>query len=177
MAMGAAMLLSLGGDVSLMFVKFWEPVFILGLVLFLLAHISYIIGFLHHEKNVETLHATSLRVMFDAIPFLTFGTIFYIFLFEHLGVLKIPVLLYTIVISTMGISAAIRYRWNSKMSFAITLLGAVLFMTSDSLLAYNKFVEPFNHASFVIMLTYILAQLFIMRGMLFQLTMNNEQLK
>ena len=43
-------------------------------------------------------------------------------------------------------------------------MGAILFVVSDSLLAFNKFFSPFNNAGVIIMLTYGLAQLFITEG-------------
>jgi len=44
------------------------------------------------------------------------------------------------------------------------IIGATLFVTSDSLLAFNRFRESFNLAGVSIMSTYILAQLFIVMG-------------
>ena len=43
-------------------------------------------------------------------------------------------------------------------------MGAILFVVSDSLLAFNKFFAAFNNAGLIIMLTYGLAQLFITEG-------------
>lgn len=44
--------------------------------------------------------------------------------------------------------------------------GALLFVASDSLLAFNKFYDPtaISYAGFFIMLTYILGQYFIVNG-------------
>ena len=42
--------------------------------------------------------------------------------------------------------------------------GALLFVISDSVLAINKFYQPFEVAGVIIMLTYGLAQLFIVEG-------------
>jgi uncharacterized membrane protein YhhN len=44
------------------------------------------------------------------------------------------------------------------------VLGALLFVISDSLLAINKFYQDIPLAGVLIMLTYGLAQLFIMEG-------------
>jgi uncharacterized membrane protein YhhN len=44
------------------------------------------------------------------------------------------------------------------------MLGAILFVASDTLLAINKFLAAFNYAGTIIMLTYGLAQLFITEG-------------
>jgi uncharacterized membrane protein YhhN len=42
--------------------------------------------------------------------------------------------------------------------------GALLFVISDSVLAVNKFYQPFAFAPVLIMITYGLAQLFITQG-------------
>ena len=52
---------------------------------------------------------------------------------------------------------------NKKAALWMTM-GAILFVVSDSLLAFNKFFSPFNNAGVIIMLTYGLAQLFITEG-------------
>ena len=44
--------------------------------------------------------------------------------------------------------------------------GAALFMTSDSLLALNKFYSPIGMGGFLIMLTYCSAQYLIVEGAL-----------
>jgi uncharacterized membrane protein YhhN len=44
------------------------------------------------------------------------------------------------------------------------MVGALLFVISDSVLAINKFYLPFDGAGVIIMLTYGLAQLFIVKG-------------
>lgn len=43
-------------------------------------------------------------------------------------------------------------------------VGAVLFVVSDAVLAFNKFVSPINDAGTIIMLTYYAAQLFLFVG-------------
>jgi uncharacterized membrane protein YhhN len=52
----------------------------------------------------------------------------------------------------------------SKRAGKTCIAGAVLFVLSDSLLAINKFHHPFPEAGLLIMLIYIMAQLFIVTG-------------
>jgi len=78
----------------------------------------------------------------------------------------VPALIYMIVILLMSISALNRYERVSLRSFTEVFIGALLFMVSDSLLAINKFSQPIPSASFFIMLTYITAQYFIVKGMI-----------
>jgi uncharacterized membrane protein YhhN len=46
----------------------------------------------------------------------------------------------------------------------LMMIGALLFVISDSVLAVNKFYSEFNGAGIVIMLTYGIAQLMITEG-------------
>jgi uncharacterized membrane protein YhhN len=43
---------------------------------------------------------------------------------------------------------------------------AVLFVSSDSLVAFNKFYNPLVLSSFIIMITYLIAQYLIVSGIL-----------
>jgi len=54
------------------------------------------------------------------------------------------------------------------------LAGALLFVISDSVLAINKFYQTFEMAGAIIMLTYGLAQLFIVQGAIKYLRSNQS---
>ena len=79
-----------------------------------------------------------------------------------LGDLMIPVTIYTTIIMIMAITALFRKANGAS----LVLIGAMFFVASDSLLALNKFYQPFVAAGFWTMLTYILAQYFIITGMI-----------
>ena len=53
---------------------------------------------------------------------------------------------------------------KNKLAGQWMMAGALLFVISDSVLAINKFYQPFKAADVIIMLTYGLAQLFIAKG-------------
>ena len=46
------------------------------------------------------------------------------------------------------------------------MIGAILFIISDSVLAINKFYQPFKGAGIIIMLTYAFAQMLIVLGVI-----------
>jgi len=85
-------------------------------------------------------------------------------LWPSLGGMKIPVLIYGITISTMLSAAIWQYQKLDDRTSLFLIIGAALFVTSDSILAINKFSSPFDSAGIFIMATYILAQLFIVLG-------------
>ncbi len=83
-----------------------------------------------------------------------------------LGDMKYPVILYSIVISTMLWIALDRKGKTNSESYILVSLGSVLFVISDSLIALNKFYSPINQAGLWIMTTYISAQFLIATGVL-----------
>ncbi|TDM00497.1 MAG: lysoplasmalogenase [Flavobacteriaceae bacterium] len=83
-----------------------------------------------------------------------FGGAFYFFIQKYLGEFQIPVAVYLICILLM-VWGAIRLhlKFNTRFSFLV-MSGAVLFMTSDSILAINKFVFPFKISGILVLSTY-----------------------
>jgi len=55
------------------------------------------------------------------------------------------------------------------------IAGAILFIISDSLLAINKFYQPFENAGILIMFTYGVAQLLITLGSELYITSVSKQ--
>ncbi len=143
--------LSRGGDVLLM-----RPAdfFVFGLVAFLLAHICYIVAFSQNDVALAPLRVA---------PFLVFGPAVIWVLAPGLveQQLMVPVMVYVTVILTMGWRAAGRIGQGDENRTAqwIGLLGALFFLASDSLIAFNKFYAPIPQDRQLIMNTYWLGQL------------------
>lgn len=154
-----ALLLSWLGDVLLLFESRDSLYFILGLSAFLLAHVAYII-FFNRLRRVEGIALQPLLFL----PVLVYYIGLISLLYSHLGAMKLPVVVYGAVISAMLATALHLKSLRGSAAGPLFLLGAALFVLSDSLLAVNKFLEPFTGAGLLIMLTYGLAQFFIVRG-------------
>ncbi len=157
-----ALLFSWLGDLLLMMEDKNPVYFIAGLVSFLIAHIIYIFFFLSIRKTEKIKKPWNI---FRIAAVALYTTAFYFLLYSHLSDLKIPVLVYAIIISVMLITA-MHTSFKPLRTAQWWLIGAALFVTSDSLLAYNKFYEHFPLAGFFIMLTYGLAQFAIVNGSL-----------
>ncbi len=151
------------GDVSLMYQDKKEIYFMVGLGAFLVAHIAYIFLLKEARDSSESKFLNPQKIKYIGFFWLVFGGLISI-LYPHLGALKIPVIVYAMAITVMGISALMRYGRTQAKSYMFGLLGAVLFITSDSILAINKFIEPVNNAGILIMGTYALAQMCICIG-------------
>jgi uncharacterized membrane protein YhhN len=154
-----ALLFSWAGDVLLMFVTTNEKFFLAGLASFLLAHIFYII-FFHKVRFKEKIKS---QVWTLVVVVLYYVGLIYL-LSPYLLHMKLPVRIYGIVISFMCMLAMHMLYINNKKAGLWMMMGALLFVISDSVLAINKFYQPFQTAGIIIMLTYGLAQLFIVKG-------------
>ena len=159
-----ALVFSWIGDVVLLFSDKGEVYFIIGLVSFLLSHIAYIILFSKQLRIYSNRNKAIFWVGITAI--IVYLMVMLAILLPRLGDLKIPVIVYAIVLSTMLLFAFKGYlKWNSPANIYI-LSGAVVFVSSDSILALNKFYEPLKFSSLLIMSTYITAQYLIVVGIL-----------
>ena len=149
------------GDVFLLFEYKNSLFFIFGLASFLTTHIFYIIYFL----RTRSAHGSLLKKqpVLGALV-LAYGITLVWQLFPHLGDLKLPVILYAAVICTMLLCSLHVFTKVNRKAAVCYLLGAAAFVLSDSLLAVNKFYQPFAYAGIFIMLTYCAAQYFIVRG-------------
>lgn len=85
-------------------------------------------------------------------------------LWAGLGDLKIPVIIYAIVISTMFALAAWQYDKIERTTAVFFMIGSFLFVFSDSVIAIGKFLKPLPYAGITIMSTYVLAQVLIIQG-------------
>jgi uncharacterized membrane protein YhhN len=158
------------GDIILLFADKGELYFIFGLVAFLLSHLVYIVLF-SKQQNIRT-NNNKAQFWIGIFAILGYFMFMIITLFPKLGPLKIPVLVYAIVITTMLFFA---FKGSLKWSIPANnyiFVGAIVFVSSDSILAFNKFYTPIAHASFYIMATYCLAQYLIVKGIL-KLNNNN----
>ncbi|KMK78326.1 hypothetical protein AB990_01320 [Alkalihalobacillus pseudalcaliphilus] len=126
--------------------------FLGGLIVFLTGHIFYLYAFLKISVNKRKSGIVSF-------PFLIYMTIMGYLLISAMvdsgeTALVIPVILYILVIGFMGITAV----WTND---KYAMIGAILFIISDSFLAWNMFVESISYSHVWIMTTYYGAQFFI----------------
>jgi uncharacterized membrane protein YhhN len=149
------------GDVFLLFENKNPLFFIFGLASFLTTHIFYIIYFLKiHSAQPSLLPKQPVLIALV----LAYGITLVWQLYPHLGDLKLPVIIYAIVICTMLLCSLHVFLKVKRTSAVYYLAGASVFVVSDSLLAINKFYQPFAFAGLLIMLTYCAAQYFIVCG-------------
>jgi len=153
---GGALVFSAIGDVFLSLTI--ANAFTFGLGAFLIAQLIYTVSFSlyrqpYHDIKPRLIAAVSVAIFSGAMA---------IYILPSTNELMGPVTVYLIVISCMGISALL-----SGMN-KLTLFGACCFISSDALLAQSIFKSPLPLSNHLVMLTYYLAQFFILAGLVKQ---------
>lgn len=143
----AGLVCSLAGDILLMLP---DDRFLAGLLAFLVAHLCYI-GAFTRDGGFGTGSAT-------ALPLLALGAIVVSLLWPLLGPLRLPVLVYMLVILTMAWQALERSREGAHDGAWWAAVGAVFFVSSDAALALARFRADFPGSRVVVLATYYLAQ-------------------
>ncbi len=161
-----AIIFSCAGDTLLMFQGKDGNFFMYGLGAFLVAHIFYMFAYRQRQSSDTSNELQGLQKIRYAFPIILSGTGLVVILYNRLGGMKIPVLIYAVVLTGMVLAALFRFGKTNTSSFALVFGGAILFMISDSLIAINKFLEPLPMAGIWIMVTYIVAQYLIVTGLL-----------
>jgi uncharacterized membrane protein YhhN len=147
------------GDIFLLFEDRGSNFFLFGLSAFLVAQVFYIV-FFHNIRMREYIRGNALLLLFVIVYY----SILISVLSPYLGNMRLPVRIYGVVLSFMLMLAMHTMLGKNKKAALWMMMGAILFVASDSLLAFNKFFSTFNYAGLIIMLTYGLAQLFITEG-------------
>jgi uncharacterized membrane protein YhhN len=160
----SALVFSWIGDIILLFSDKHEAYLISGLIAFLISHMVYIITF---SKQLKIRNRKNKAVFWIGV------TVIIVYLLTMLAILspslgdfKIPVFVYALVISTMLLFAFKGFLiWQEPANWYI-LLGAIIFVSSDSILAFDKFYlgASIIQAPFLIMVTYLVAQYLIVKG-------------
>jgi uncharacterized membrane protein YhhN len=148
----AGLIFSAAGDI---FLALPQDRFVWGLGSFLVAHLFYVAAFV----SVGGFGFTWWIVL----AALLYGAAMLAVLWPSVGTrLRLPVAVYLAVILIMGWQAAERWAAVDSPSARLALIGAALFIISDSVLALNKFRGGFpgghRAARIVTMLTYYSAQ-------------------
>ena len=165
---GLGLALGLVGDVVL---ELPARFFLVGLVAFLVGHISYIAGFAHEGVSLRPESLLIALVLAVAAGWVFARLLRAMDRKPENAPLQVPVRVYGGVIALMVIFA-----WLTMVNPAWPIwaavcfgAGAVLFLASDTVLGYQQFVRPQRYSGLFIMVTYHLAQFLIAAGALLSL--------
>ncbi|MGH8506098.1 MAG: lysoplasmalogenase [Stenotrophobium sp.] len=140
----AALGLSLLGDICLMFEG--NKFFIGGLGSFLLAHLLFIPVLLHGIAQPALPPWSAALALY--------GILLFAWLLPRTGSLKFAVGLYGLALIGLAFAAIARWHGRHDLPAELAMLGALLFVLSDSSLAIRKFVGAYAGAQAVILSTY-----------------------
>ena len=167
----AGLLFSWMGDILLQFsraeVQFLldsDTWFLLGMGAYLLTQIFYTSAFLLPSGRNLILG----RRVYQLILVALYGFLLLWLIYHHLGYFRVPVIIYSVALLTMLVSALNRYGKVNGVSYMLVAIGALLFVFSDSMIAINRFYEKVDFARIFIGVTYVTAQYFIAVGCLRQ---------
>lgn len=157
------LLLSWFGDIALMLDRDNPMYFIAGLSFFLIAHVGYTAAFVKSIRDSAAPFSWGKAAGVTA-AFGIFTGVFFSQMKDGLGEMFIPVLAYTVVITVMGITSALRHGHARPSDFNLILIGAILFILSDCVIAWNKFVVDFAHDQVLNMSLYLSGQFLLAYG-------------
>ena len=142
------------GDVFLMLPGDY---FLYGLIAFLVAHLAYLVAFSQRARFLarEAPFIAYLIVAAGILAWLWPGIP---------GPMRIPVVVYVAALGAMAAQAASIWSIRRDRASALAAIGGALFMFSDSLIAFNRFGEPFEASRFLVLASYWLAQWLIARS-------------
>lgn len=147
----AGLLLSAVGDLVMELGS--APAFFLGgMAAFAAAHLAYVVGFTRRAREWRPA---------ALVLFLVWGALLLPRLWPGLGGLRLPVAVYAALLLAMMWRAAAAALATGRRD---TLLGAVLFGISDSLIALDRFDAPVPGARWLIMAAYWAGQYLIARS-------------
>lgn len=162
----AGLFFSLVGDTALMFTHLDDFNFIVGLGAFFLAQLCYAVAFIENVTGPSAFQGLFVSVLLT-VGIGAFAFFFAWDLMPHVEAdLELPVIAYIIALGLMGAAAAFRYRRTYPRSFWMVMVGALLFIGSDSILAWDRFRFPLSWSSFGILIPYAAAQALIAAGAL-----------
>jgi uncharacterized membrane protein YhhN len=155
----AALVFGLLGDIALLFTEEGsaDAPFLVGLGSFLVGHVAYLVGFTVH--GVRGLHLLAGLLVVAGVTVLALPRVL-----RGANAADGPGLA-TIVGVYGGVLGAMTVLGIGTTA-VLTALGALLFLTSDLTLAWDRFVQPLLRGPLLVIVTYHLAQLFIVIGLI-----------
>ncbi|MHB1318425.1 MAG: lysoplasmalogenase [Anaerolineae bacterium] len=153
---GSRLLIVLGlgasviGDVLLMLPR---DRFVAGLGAFAVAQVCYVAAFGGELRASPPL--------WSFLPYLAYAVLMCRLLTLCSGPLRLPVTVYALLLASMAWLAGARWAQQSSAAGLSGWIGALLFLTSDTLLSLDRFRRPIPRAGMWVLATYYVGQLLI----------------
>ncbi|MFD0861289.1 lysoplasmalogenase [Sungkyunkwania multivorans] len=136
--------------------------FMIGFIFFLIANVLYVLVFQFKvEYNIPRLFILSIIVLAYCFFLLRL-------LIPFLGDFFIPIIIFMVVMFSSLQSAYFRIKQVQANSFYLVLFGTMLYVITQSMVAYSRFVGPLPYEDYLTMLFYGLSHLAIVIGILLE---------
>lgn len=148
---------------DLLLTRSGELFFLLGMLAFMGTHVCNSIFFYRLSKGFPV-KTTSLALALVALAATSGGV--YISLADKLGTFRLPIMVYMAIISLMAVMATLTLNNTAMRQTAMDFFipGAAFFVLSDAILALNKFLLHTGGIDIAVMLTYGMAQYWLVKG-------------
>jgi len=153
---------ALTGNTLILMQNHHPSYFLYGVIALLICIVFYISAFYLDFRSAQELDKRGAKIAIFSTAILCIA--FYLFLRPHLGALRLPVIIYVLLMGMMMMMAAFRNQRVNSVSFKLVLAGVLFFVLSGALLACRYFVNPFKYADACIVSTYMIAQYLIILG-------------
>ncbi len=152
------------GDILLMFSR--KKWFITGAISFLIGHIFYSWVFIQSAGGLSAFKFAPIASGLLFLPYLIYIFIFRKIIGKNVNSIFYAAILYILVLLLMSYSALIRL-WSELNIFTLlSWSGSILFIISDTLIAYRNLKRKLPGIEAAIIITYIAAQFMIISGLL-----------
>lgn len=136
-----------------------ENFFILGILMFTFCHVFYIRAFIPEKYTFQRFLANFKEYWWVQVLLLLLGGVVYALIYPEIGfILRFAVAFYIFIILSMSSLAIIRKEYCTPRSYYCGVIGSVIFMASDAILAINAFSTEIPYGKALIMSTYAIAQ-------------------
>ncbi|MEJ6978893.1 lysoplasmalogenase [Pedobacter sp. P351] len=156
------LVLSLAGDIQLLFSTGTEYYLMSSMIATLISYVLYGLAFFQDFRR--KLHENRRVGNFLLLVLLISTVSFYFTAEKNLIDFKYPVIAYFFTLSLMTVVAAYRHRRVNRSSFKLILTGSFAFVISDLSIGYYNFIETEKVMMAIYLLTYLIAQYLIVMG-------------
>jgi uncharacterized membrane protein YhhN len=155
-----AMICAFIGDFFLM-LPINKKYFITGKLSFFLMLILFVVFIWNYQLTQIVLTIPALII---AGMHLLFGIIIFVLLYRYLGSLLLPMIFYVLLLLTVSYLCFLNVMEHKTEIAFVQYSGSLLLLISDTVFTFDSFRKPIRFGGIYIMITYIVAQIFLITG-------------
>lgn len=159
-----ALILAFLGDFLLMWQKNL-PLFLAGLLSYIMMFILFIIFIVTFQVRVHLINLSAESIVMGCV-YLLLGTLLFLLLYRYTRSFEFLVIIYLLLILIVSYICFLNVNVQMSEIAFVQYLGSLLFIISGSLLLMDFFRKPVRYGGVYISITFIVAQLFMLAGIM-----------